>query len=104
MRRLDDIKPSIMHDEKLPILIGAYLDGLEPSDITIECLVGKEIDGEFIKHDRQELEYVEEKDGEHHFKLDLVPHQPGLNCYKLRMYPDHELLAHPYETGCMIWL
>jgi starch phosphorylase len=24
--------------------------------------------------------------------------------YRLRAYPEHELLAHPFETGLMTWL
>jgi starch phosphorylase len=42
--------------------------------------------------------------GETTFALDLLPRLPGLQYYKLRMYPYHTLLSHPFETGCMIWL
>ena len=38
------------------------------------------------------------------FELDLQPPLSGLQYYKIRIYPYHELLSHRFETGCMIWL
>jgi len=43
-------------------------------------------------------------DGEHRFVLDIRPEHCGLVSYRIRMYPYHELLAHPHEVGLMIWL
>ena len=44
-------------------------------------------------------------DGEHtEFAIELPPEIPGLQYYKLRMYPYTEALSHPFELGCMIWI
>jgi glycogen phosphorylase len=42
--------------------------------------------------------------GEHLFELEFAPEQNGRLEYRLRAYPSHELLAHPFETGLMTWL
>ncbi len=104
MTRLDEELPAIKHGETMPIRISAFLNGLSPEDVAVECLVGKMEDDEFIIHDRQRFENIKQEGDEHLFTLDLKPTQPGLNYYKLRMYPYHTLLSHPHETGYMIWL
>jgi len=38
------------------------------------------------------------------FALDLTPRLPGLQSYKIRMYPFHPTLAHRLEAGYMLWL
>ncbi len=38
------------------------------------------------------------------FHLALNPPLPGLQYYKIRAFPRHERLSHPFETGCMMWL
>ena len=43
-------------------------------------------------------------DGETIFKLDLNPRLPGLQYYKIRLFPFHPALTHRYETGYMIWV
>jgi starch phosphorylase len=37
------------------------------------------------------------------FQIELSPEIAGLQYYKLRMYPFHHALSHPFEVGCMIW-
>jgi starch phosphorylase len=34
----------------------------------------------------------------------MDPEIAGLQYYKLRMYPHHQAMAHPFELGCMIWI
>ena len=38
------------------------------------------------------------------YKLALRPRRTGLQRYRIRVYPHHELLAHRFELGCMRWL
>ena len=38
------------------------------------------------------------------FKLTINPDVSGMQYMKIRMYPYHEYLCHPFETGCMVWL
>ena len=42
--------------------------------------------------------------GEHLYALEFAPELSGRIEYRLRAYPAHELLAHPFETGLMTWL
>ncbi len=105
MRRLDDPRTEISSGNSLPIKVGAYLDGLDPDDVVVECLIGTEEDHlEFVTHSAQKLSATGAQDGETVFEVNLEPTLPGLQYYKIRMYPYHRLLSHPFETGCMIWL
>ncbi|HKK05033.1 MAG TPA: alpha-glucan family phosphorylase [Gammaproteobacteria bacterium] len=113
MKRLDPGSPKLMHGDTLPIRVAAELNGLAAEDVVVECLVGVENDsGEFEVKDRFVLkaespgsDAVESAPGsEVVFSLDFCPRLSGLQYYKIRMYPYHRLLSHPFETGCMIWL
>jgi glycogen phosphorylase len=42
--------------------------------------------------------------GEHRFALRLTPEMCGKLEYRVRLYPYHELLTHPFEMGMMQWL
>jgi glycogen phosphorylase len=42
--------------------------------------------------------------GEYRFVLDLEPELCGRLDYRIRAYPCHELLTHPFELGLMIWI
>ena len=98
---------TILQEEHMPIKVSAYLGCLTPEDVTVECLVGTESDDEvFTIHDRHVLKPEESsgKDSEILFSLDFKPSLSGLQYYKIRMYPNHRLLSHPFETGCMIWV
>jgi len=44
------------------------------------------------------------KRGESVFELDAEIADCGLHYYKVRIFPSHRLLTHPFETGCMVWL
>jgi len=43
-------------------------------------------------------------EGESIFRLDLHPRLPGLQYYKIRLYPFHPTLPHQFEMGYMLWL
>ena len=106
VRRMDAPIEELKAGDALPIRVAAVLDGLKPEDVVVECLVGVNSEsGDFITHERYTLQAAGKADaGETTFTLDLLPRLPGLQYYKLRMYPYHTLLSHPFETGCMIWL
>ncbi len=104
MWRVDEPPRRIRHDQTLDIRVRAHLNGLDADDVTLECLVGTHEDGTTVIHERVPLAAQEPEGGEVEFTLQLRPRLPGLQFYKLRMYPSHPLLSHPFETGCMIWL
>ncbi len=106
IRRIDSVLEEIKAGASLPIRVAADLSGLTADDVIVECLVGTENEsGEFVVQDRFVLSPAGNNEaGETLFELDLCPRLPGLQHYKLRMYPYFALLSHPFETGCLIWL
>jgi glycogen phosphorylase len=106
MRRLDEAPESIRAGEPLVIRVAAHLNGLDPDDVLIECLVGHESDsGEFVKQDAHVFTPGEALDnGETLYTLRLVPRLSGLQSYRIRLFPFHPALSHRYETGHLLWL
>jgi len=106
IRRLDSVTTAIKAGETLPIEIAVNLDGLQPEDIYAECLVGTESEiNEFIVDNVYKMEAIgKTSSGETHFKLELRSPLPGLQQYKIRIYPYHSLLSRRFETGYMQWL
>ncbi|MFQ5487270.1 MAG: alpha-glucan family phosphorylase, partial [Gammaproteobacteria bacterium] len=106
LRRIDDFPGTIKHGELFPLRVAAQLDGLDTSDVYMECLVGVENEqGEFQPQKIYRLEAQgQNEQGETLFCLDLKSPLPGLQYYKIRLYPYHELLGRRFETGWMLWL
>jgi starch phosphorylase len=50
------------------------------------------------------MQAVSGADAECLFHLELTPELCGKLLYRVRIYPHHTLLTHPFETGLMIWL
>ena len=72
----------------------------------MECLLGYDGDGDtFEAVDIYKLEADGKNDqGENLFNIKLHSPLSGLQYYKIRLYPYHELLARRFETGYMLWL
>ena len=106
LRRIDKSGGSLVAGENLRLEVAASLGELSASDVILQCLVGTESEHEkFILHDTIQLKSSGvSKDGSALFELDLEPPLAGLQFYKLRLYPSHPLLSHPFETGHIIWL
>ena len=102
--RVDESPAIISTGEFLPIKIKVYLDGLQPQDVAVECLVGVREEGQFVIKECHRLQYDSAAADAHLFSLQLQPGNSGMNYYKLRMYPYNKLLSHHLETGCMVWL
>ncbi|MGH8508091.1 MAG: hypothetical protein ACREVH_05160, partial [Gammaproteobacteria bacterium] len=81
------------------------LGGLEVEDVVMECLVGSEHDNRFVASETHRLTAKETSaEGEILFELEMTPGFSGLKTYKLRLYPYHPLLTHPFEIGLMKWI
>ncbi|MGB5438667.1 MAG: alpha-glucan family phosphorylase [Gammaproteobacteria bacterium] len=106
LRRIDKSGDSLKTGESLSLAVAASLGELTPADVTLECLVGTESAHEkFIVHDKIQLHSSgSNEQGESLFELNLEPPLTGLQFYKLRLYPNHPLLSHRFETGRIIWL
>jgi starch phosphorylase len=106
MRRVDDVRTSLMAGDNLRIEVAVSLGILTPQDVVLECIVGTKGDhDQFIEHEHVKLRPGEpDASGETLFSIDLLPPLSGLQYYKLRLYPSHPLLTHRFETGRIIWL
>jgi starch phosphorylase len=106
IRRVDDGRNTLLASEELKIQIAARLNGLAVEDVYLECLVGTEPEpGDFANHSVYRFHADGENDhGETIFTLELHPPLPGLQHYKIRIYPYHKLLSRRFEAGYMLWL
>ncbi len=106
LRRVDDNRSEIRAGEAYPLRVAARLNNLRPEDVLVECLVGLETEnGEFMRLDSHVFTSEGQNEaGETLFRLDLHPRLPGLQYYKIRMYPFHPALCHRFESGYMVWL
>ena len=95
----------LYHDDKILLRVRANLNGLEATDVKLECLFGREgLDGDIDVKQVAELSSIGGDGDATEFEIDLAPEIPGLQYYKLRMYPFNDALSHPFELGCMIWV
>jgi glycogen phosphorylase len=106
LRRMDDARTWLMSGDNLKIEVAVKLGELTADDVVLECIIGTNNEHDaFVerKHIRLKPSGAAQ-DGEVVFSIDLVPPLSGLQFYKLRLYPSHPLLSHPFETGHIIWL
>ncbi len=105
-QRLDDPPAEIKSGESLIIRVAAELNGLTSDDVAVECLLGTgSDDDDFTPEASKEFMSVDQDaGGATIFELNLDLETCGLYQYKIRIYPRHELLSHPFESGQMLWL
>ena len=96
LRLLAQPQPVVKFGSEARIEVAVKLNGLSTSDVRVECLFGERA---YQFADAGPLD-----GGERRMTLDLRPESCGLVTYRIRMYPYHELLAHPHEVGLMVWL
>ena len=103
--RMDKAPESMIYGGVLPIQVTTKLEGLDPEDVIVECLVGDEnSQGEFVVEERYHLQHTQQEGSTHTFSLDLQPSECGLKTYQIRIYPHHRNLSHPLEMGYMLWV
>ncbi|HEB67458.1 MAG TPA: glycosyltransferase family 1 protein [Gammaproteobacteria bacterium] len=103
--RLDEARPWLQYGHALPIRVRAFLNGLSPDDVAVECVIGHtDEQGTFHQEAVYPLQHQEQDGKSHIFVLDLQPDECGLKTYRLRLYPHHRLLSHPFEMGYLIWI
>ncbi|MBI2960219.1 MAG: alpha-glucan family phosphorylase [Betaproteobacteria bacterium] len=106
-RRLDAQKRRIHFGEDVRIEIAVKLNGLAPEDIMGELLLSN-AEGFQGEQEPERRAFASEAaigdTGEHRFVLNLTPESCGRLGYRIRIYPCHELLAHPFEMGLMVWI
>ena len=105
LRRIDSPPQRIHFGESIPVEIGVKLNGLAPGDVCVELILTREVrEGAPVSHSHELTAAGAGEQGEQRFKLDLKPGLAGRLDYRIRAYPRHELLTHPFEMGLSTWL
>ena len=107
LRRIDSPGPRIQYGDSVLIEVGVRLNGLDPGDLCVEAVYAysERDDGRTPRvHDEFVADGTAGDAGEHRFRLELKPEQCGKLHYRIRCYPRHDLLTHPFELGLMVWL
>jgi starch phosphorylase len=101
-RRLDHPPQRLQYGDSLRVELAVKLNGLAPSDVHVELLLSREPRDQTHSHDLHPAGVLDS--GEHRFAADLRPGLSGKLDYRIRIYPRHELLAHPFELGLTTWV
>ena len=107
LRRVDAAVGRIHSGESVRVEVAAKLNGLGPDDIAVEVLLGRpeaELASATPNRRRMRFERQLADTGEHLFSLEFTPEFFGRVEYRMRAFPHHELLTHPFEMGMMVWV
>jgi starch phosphorylase len=106
LHRADNPPRRISFGESLRVEVAVRLNGLAPEDVQVELLLGRPNAQAGSRAPRRfRLAYEgRQEDGRHYYALDLKPEVCGKIEYRVRAFPNHELLTHPFEMGMMVWL
>jgi starch phosphorylase len=107
LRRVDTERREIQYGERLRFEIAINLNGLQPDDIVAElllCLFTKRDKLQHSQRYRFEPTGALTEAGEAVFALEMQPQKCGKLEYRIRAYPHHAMLTHPFEMGMMRWL
>lgn len=96
------IPESLRHGQRLCFEVKVDLDGLAMTDVTVECVCGRDGPDGFEPLRILKLEPLADGSAPGRYRLDADP-LPGLQQLRLRAYPFHPMLSHPFEMGRMIW-
>src|SRR5436190_3915894 len=105
IRRLDNAKARIQFGETMPIEVAVKLNGLSTNDVCVELILTREVrEGAPLSHTHELTPVGAEASAEQRFRVDLKPGLAGMLDYRIRAYPRHELLTHPFEMGLSTWV
>lgn len=95
---------AVHHDQAVPLRVRVSLNGLQASDVVVECLVDPSPESASAKQQRVQLEPLDGAGDEQIFAADFHALNAGLQQMRMRVYPYNPLLSHRFEIGLMIWL
>ncbi|HEX4327439.1 MAG TPA: alpha-glucan family phosphorylase [Burkholderiales bacterium] len=105
LRRIDEPQTRIRYGSPLHFEVALFLNGLDPKDVTVELVFSRQGEESLAKAKRQVLRPVKALDnGEYLYGRELTPEHCGKLDYRIRAFPEHKLLTHPFEMGLMTWL
>jgi starch phosphorylase len=105
LRRVDTPPTRIQFGETVPVEVAVKLNGLAPADVAVELLLSRALrEAPPMSHSHELMPAGSLDHGEQRFRIDLRPGLAGKLDYRVRVYPRHELLTHPFEMGLSTWL
>ena len=106
IRRLDEPTRTLTFGDGTSVEVAVGLNGLRPEDIVVELVLSRGLRDAAERQRRHDFVAGEPMPASHEqrFTLDLHPELCGRLDYRIRMYPRHALLTHPFELGLMRWL
>ena len=105
LRRVDTPQLRIGFGDTLRFEGAVQLNDLAPDDVTVELVFARPGERDSTKSTHYTLRHESPlESGEHLFTRELTPDQCGKIEYRIRVFPHHELLTHPFEMGMMVWL
>jgi glycogen phosphorylase len=117
LRRLSDTPRELPRSRALNVRIGAALNGLTPADVRVEFVAQR-----VLPRSRSELPALSsfrteqhddawralltpngetDSDGSTVYELQAMPPNCGQFAFEIRIFPWHEMLAHPMEMGLL---
>ena len=104
-RRLDTPRARIQFGEAMPVEVAVKLNGLAQTDVCVELLLSRGAGaGTPVRHTHELLPTGDMGQGEWRYAVQLKPGLAGRLDYRIRIYPRHEFLTHPFETGLCAWV
>jgi glycogen phosphorylase len=104
-RRLDAPKTRIQFGDSVPVEVAVKLNGLTSADVRVELLLSRTLRGSPpVEHVHELTAAGALEGGEQRYAIALKPGLAGRLDYRVRVYPRHELLTHPFELGLMCWV
>jgi starch phosphorylase len=104
-RRLDSPRSRIRFGESIPVEVAVKLNGLSPADVCVELLLSRAPrEAQPLQHSHEMVSSGKIDSGEERYALELKPGLSGRLDYRIRLYPRHEALTHPFELGLTRWV
>jgi starch phosphorylase len=104
-RRLDSPRNRIQFGESIPVEVAVRLNGLAPGDVCVELLLSRGLrEAPALQHSHELAASGKTESGEERYVLELKPGLSGRLDYRVRVYPRHEALTHPFEMGLTRWV
>ncbi|MEP7068739.1 MAG: alpha-glucan family phosphorylase [Usitatibacter sp.] len=106
VRSLGRPEPRVDFGNKVRFSAGVHIDRLVPEDIRVELLLSPALKDLAAQHAPDAYAFKPDgvdDHGDHRYVLDLAPELCGKLEYRVRAYPSHPALSHPFELGLMKW-
>jgi glycogen phosphorylase len=104
-RRLDTPRTRIQFGDAMPVEVAVRLNGLAPQDVCVELVLSRAArEGSPVRHTHELTFSNELGNAEYRYAVEMKPGLAGRLDYRIRVYPRHELLTHPFELGLCCWV